>query len=292
MTWDSMAIFSLRYRLITTFAFLAAGASIGTTVEAVSAAPSVAAHRAIYDLGLAEASDRSGITSVTGRLVLEINGSKCEGFAINSRIVTRFTTNQGKTNQTDIRSSSWESGDGKSFRFGTRQYLNQTLGDKTAGRASRGEAGKPGAGILTEPKEEAFELPSETVFPSEHNQRIMETAFAGKSIDNSLVYDGTEGKKLYNATTIVGREKAPGKSDLTKAGESAKSLGKLRSWPVTVSFFEKSEEKSIGEQTPSHEVSFDLYENGVSAKLLLNYGDFSISGVLSGLEMFSAPVCP
>ena len=225
------------------------------------------------------------------KAVLEINGSKCEGFAINSRIVTRFMTNQGKTNQTDIRSTSWESGDGKSFRFGTRQYLNQQLGDKSAGRASRTGDGKPVVGVLTEPKEETFELPAETVFPSEHNKRIMETAFAGKSIDNSLVYDGTEGKKIYNATTIIGREKAPGKSDLSQAGPSAKPLGELRSWPVTVSFFEDGE-KAGGEQTPSHEVSFVLYENGVSAKLLLNYGDFSIKGVLSGLEVFSSPACP
>ncbi len=283
-----MAITSLlRCRSISFFAFLMAGMA----AEAALAAPSMVAHRAVYDLGLAEASDRSGIASVSGRLVLEINGSVCEGFAINSRIVTRFTTNQGKTNQTDIRSTSWESGDGKSFRFGTRQYLNQQLGDKSKGRASRGAEGKPGIGVLTEPTEETFELPPEAVFPSEHNKRIMETAFAGKSIDNSLVYDGTEGKKIYNATTIIGREKAPGKSDLSQAGETAQPLGKLRSWPVTVSFFEVGE-KAGGEQTPSHEVSFVLYENGVSAKLLLNYGDFSIKGVLAGLEVFTPPACP
>lgn len=282
-----MAIFSSRASLGSAFLLLAAVVS----TAAAQAAPTIVAHRAVYDLALDRASDRSGIASVTGRLVLEINGSACEGFAITSRIVTRFATNEGKVNVTDIRSSSWESGDGKSFRFGTRQYLNSKLGDETKGRAVRGDGEKPGSAFLTAPADEQFELPPEVVFPSEHNKRIMEAAFAGKNIDNSIVFDGTDGKKIYNATTFIGRERAPGKSDLSEAGETAKPLGKLRAWPVTVSFFEDAKPAG-GEQTPSHEVSFTMFENGVSAKLLLNYGDFAIKGVLAGLEVFDVPACP
>ena len=286
MMKDRMAIFSSRSSLGAMFLLLATVVSAGAR-----AVPAPAAHRAVYDLALERASDRSGIASVSGRLVLEINGSACEVFAITSRIVTRFATNEGKVNVTDIRSSSWESGDGKSFRFGTRQYLNSTLGEETRGRAVRGDGDKPGSAFLTAPADEQFGLPPEVVFPSEHNKRIMEAAFTGKNIDNSVVYDGSDGKKIYNVTTFIGRERAPGKSDLSEAGEIARPLGRLRAWPVTVSFFEDAQPAG-GEQTPSHEVSFTMFENGVSAKLLLDYGDFAIRGVLADLKIFDVPACP
>lgn len=36
-------------------------------------------HRAVYDLELKDASDRSGIAGMYGRMVYEFNGSACEG---------------------------------------------------------------------------------------------------------------------------------------------------------------------------------------------------------------------
>jgi hypothetical protein len=59
---------------------------------------------------------------------------------------------------------------------------------------------------------------------------------------------------------------------------------------VTISYFDKS--KQGGEQTPAYAISFELYENGISRALMLNYSDFSISGELTSLEMKKAKPCP
>jgi hypothetical protein len=59
---------------------------------------------------------------------------------------------------------------------------------------------------------------------------------------------------------------------------------------VTVSYFDRS--KPAGEQTPVYSISFDLYENGVSRTLVLDYNDFSINGVLKSLEMRDSKPCP
>ena len=45
-------------------------------------------------------------------------------------------------------------------------------------------------------------------------------------------------------------------------------------WPVRLSYFTTGE----GERTPIYTLSFDLYENGVSGALKLDYGDFAILG--------------
>ena len=53
-----------------------------------SAAQLLAPHRAVYDLALDKASDRSGITDITGRMVYEFNGSACEGYTVTFRFMT------------------------------------------------------------------------------------------------------------------------------------------------------------------------------------------------------------
>ena len=49
-------------------------------------------------------------------------------------------------------------------------------------------------------------------------------------------------------------------------------------------------EKS-GEQTPVYAITFELYENGVSRALLLDYGDFVLTGEMTSLEMKDAKPC-
>ncbi len=69
---------------------------------------------------------------------------------------------------------------------------------------------------------------------------------------------------------------------------AAAALRETESWPVTVSYFPDDK----GEALPDYQVSFDLYANGVATGLVLDYGDFSLAGTLSGLEFLEMPACP
>ena len=42
---------------------------------------------------------------------------------------------------------------------------------------------------------------------------------------------------------------------------------------------------------PVYAIGFELYENGISRALSLDYGDFVVSGVMSQLEIKDAPAC-
>ena len=52
------------------------------------------------------------------------------------------------------------------------------------------------------------------------------------------------------------------------------ALNNIRRWPVAISYFELG--KKDGQ--PIYVLSFDLYENGVSRALKLDYGDFVLRG--------------
>ena len=59
---------------------------------------------------------------------------------------------------------------------------------------------------------------------------------------------------------------------------------------MTISYFDRAQQGK-GEQTPVYAISFEAYENGVARALLLDYGDFTVSGDLTSLEMKDVKPC-
>ncbi|MET0537841.1 MAG: DUF1849 family protein, partial [Xanthobacteraceae bacterium] len=63
----------------------------------------------------------------------------------------------------------------------------------------------------------------------------------------------------------------------------------LKRWPVTVSYFDRAVKNS--DQPPLYSIAFELYENGISRALMLDYNEFVISGELTSLEIREAQAC-
>ena len=70
-------------------------------------------------------------------------------------------------------------------------------------------------------------------------------------------------------------------------GKLAEPLKAMKRWPVAVSYFEPG--KRDGQ--PLYVLSFDLYENGVSRALVLDYGDFILKGDMKELTLQPAANC-
>ena len=104
------------------------------------AAQLLAPHRAVYDLALDKASDRSGITGITGRMVYEFNGSACEGYTVTFRFVTRIDTGD-TTRLTDQQTTTFEDAEGKTFSFVTKSFVDQNLDKEIKGTATRTATG-------------------------------------------------------------------------------------------------------------------------------------------------------
>ena len=253
------------------------------------AASKLAPHRAIYEMTLDEARSASGITGIDGRMVFEFTGSPCDGYSLNMRMVTQMTDAQGQTNLTDLRSSTWEQGDSKKFRFQSAQYLNDKLGDVTMGRAVRAAPKDPVDVKLSQPARAELNLSGPVFFPTQHSIALIEKALAGQKIFQAKIYDGSEkGRKVYETTAFIGSKVKPGADDATlEAAAKKHKLGDLPSWPVSIGYFESKG----GDLTPSYQIDFRLYENGVSRELLIDYGDFSIHGTLTSLEYLEVKEC-
>ncbi len=264
---------------------------------AVAAPPAdtviLAPHRAVYDLKLSNSRGSRGIQAVRGRILYDFSGNACEGYELQFRQVSELDSGEGKAALSDLRSNTWEDGAAKKFRFNSENSLNARTTDAVDGHAERNA--KTVAVSLSKPKEKNFTVPGGAVFPTEHMRRIIIAAREGKTILEFPVYDGSEtGEKIYNTLTVIGRAIAAGEKPPNDAAAKTPELAKYARWPVTIGFFEQQSENAehAGEQTPVYSIAFELYENGVSRALTLDYTDFTIVGEMTSLEMKKEKPCP
>jgi hypothetical protein len=248
----------------------------------------LAPHRAIYDLKLAKSRGKRSVEVVRGRILYDFTGSACEGYALQFRQVSEIDSGEGKVALSDLRATTFEDGDGKTFRFNSENQINEHVVDAVDGHADRGPSGIDVK--LSKPKDKRFDIDAKIAFPTEHMKRIIEAAEAGKTLMELPVYDGSEtGEKVFSTLTVIGREIAPDEKRPDDAAAGIAALAGMRRWPVTISYFEQG--TGNGEQTPVYAIGFELYENGISRALSLDYGDFVVSGNMSKLELRDAPAC-
>jgi len=271
--------------------------SLGVLAMAgVACGPAMAAgpflpHQALYELNLVKSRGSNPINSARGRILYNFSGSACEGYTSEFRQVSELDVGEGKVTLSDLRSNSWEDGAGKSYRFKIDARMNDSESSPVDGIAER--TGDHITVKLKQPESKTFTLDGTTVFPTEQIQRIIAAAKQGKSLLERTVYDGSDnGQKVYNTLTVIGQpvppEKAIPSPDPSITNEQMKSLAR---WPVTVSYYDRDAKKKDGEQTPVYAMSFELFENGVSRALVLDYNDFVISGALGKFDVKDAKPC-
>jgi hypothetical protein len=288
-----MTLSVFRRRLVPALVALGfASASLPSVAAPADGKVIFAPHRAVYDLKLKASRGSRGMEAVRGRILYDFSGSACEGYRLQFRQVSELSSSTGRSVLSDLRSTSWEDGEAKKFTFGSENRLDERTGEIVDGAAVRG--GKTVKVTLNKPKRRTLHLPGDAVFPTEHMRRIILAARQGVSILQLPVYDGSDdGQKVYSTLTVIGKPIAAGEKPPDDAAADSPELAALTRWPVTISYFEQRGEKERhkGEQTPVYAIGFELYENGISRALLLDYADFTLTGKMTLLEVKKAKPC-
>ena len=254
-------------------------------VAATTPPPPLAAHRAAYALSLADADEaiRSPSTPVaaSGLIAYEFRGSACEGYTSSFRQLTRMERSEGADFSTGVSATSFEDGAGKSMRF-RFEPLGEPASQTVVGSAVRG-ANDDVRVELTKPSSKSIDFGREVLFPTQHIERLIEAAREGGNIVQARVYDGSEtGAKIFSTMTVIGKAASRPAVD-----DDIATLKGVRRWPVVISYFDETSKQS----TPDYTLSFDLYENGVSGSLKLDYGQFALNARLKTLEILPAAAC-
>jgi hypothetical protein len=277
--------------LLLTLATLAVGSGFAGGPAVAAATGTFLSHQALYELSLIKSRGNNAINGARGRILYNFSGSACEGYTSEFRQVSELNSGEGKTTLSDLRSTSWEDGAGKSYRFEIDTRMNDSDAAPVDGVAER--VGDHITVKLKQPVTKTFNLEGNVVFPTEQIQKIIQAARAGKSVLELTVYDGSDnGEKVYSTLSVIGQP-IPGDRSIASPDPSTANdqMKVLTRWPVTVSYYDRDARARDGEQTPVYAMSFELFENGVSRALVLDYNDFVISGALGKFDVKDSRPC-
>jgi hypothetical protein len=239
-------------------------------------------HRAVYDISLARSDDGSGVSNAEGRMVFEVTGNPCEGYRMRQRMVVNLADEDGNPSLLDFRIATFESGDGDSYTFDTRTTMNEDVVETVEGEAQRSAAGIEVK--LKQPSQKTVRLDPDTLFPSQHLQAIIDAARARQNFVSVEIYEGAgSGEATDEASATIGKGEAGSEGPL-RAG--------VRRWPVSIGYFDGEQQDDFGEELPSYQMQFTLYENGVTNDLVMDYGKYALSGSLQKIEPLEAHSCP
>lgn len=251
--------------------------ALPTPVDAGTIAP----HRALYDLSLASARASGGVVGVQGRMLFEW-GDACDGWTVQQRY--RMRLSQAQEDEVEIVSNltSWESKDGMRYRFTLRKKRGDEPEEELRGSARLNGQGRGGRAWFTRPEETKVDLPRGTIFPSAHTIEVIRRAEAKERFFVRRVFDGSEVGPPVNVSAFVG---PPRPSPV----EASKPRGLLdrAGWKVRLAFFTATGQNPL----PDYEIGLDLLDNGVSADMLIDYGDFTVRARLKELEPLSGGGC-
>lgn len=242
------------------------------------------AHHATYKLSLLKSTGSKAPEAVEGLLSYDFSGSACDGYAMTLRQMTALQPQEGETHVSDMQTASFEGGDARDYRFKVAVTGGSSEGGTVDGTAHRAPDG--GVSVdLDKPKAEKVALPTGVLFPTEHLKSIIGTALAGGKILSAAVFDGSEtGTKVFTTLSVIG---AAATTAPTENAAKLDALQAVKRWPVTISYFDAAKK----DQAPDYVLSFDLYENGISRSLKLDYGDFTLAGELTDLKLLPAAAC-
>ena len=237
----------------------------------------LASHRAIYHMSLKSAGHSSDIAELSGQMLIEIV-DVCDGWTLKQRIALSITNFAGGVVNSYTSFTSWESKDGRRFRFEQKTRRDDMIVEELGGKASL-EPNGGGVVVLSKPEALNLELAPGTLLPSQHMALMIASAEAGEIFFNRTVFDGTSKDGPNRVSAFIGAPTIPPRL----AGEAAAPPV----WPIRLAFYRALSTTS----EPDVEIGMMLQANGVTRNLTLDYGSFAIAGRLDKLELLPATAC-
>ena len=239
-------------------------------------------HRALYTATLNSAKSGGGVSDVSGTMAVSVERA-CDGWITAQQLVVDISLANGAVAHQEVRFAGWESLDGLSYRFASRQVLAGAEG-AVKGSAKLTADGGPGTATFEAPKTKTVDLPEGTIFPVSHNRKILEAAIAGKKLDTQIVFEGRGGHRGA-AGHDLHRHAAQTRC---RSGRTHGAAGR----PTGLADPDGGvRTEKPGSRTELRDRGVLQLANGVARELVLDLGGFTLKLDLKSVEAIADPKC-
>jgi hypothetical protein len=247
-----------------------------------AAATPLLPHKAIYEVKLVSIKSGAQIVGIGGTMNFSWKPS-CAGYITDHNFTLRYDYADAPTSIMNSNYATFESIDGKTMQFSSRQIENKKLIEQISGKATAAEAN------FTMPKTINMKFKDKIIFPTKHTLTLLAAAQAGEMLQNSHVFDGGDTNGPLEISSII--TQAPnGKiwlKDNTKDKSIDPALLSGKTWLIRMGFFNENQI----EPDANYEMTLLLHENGVISDMIIDYADFSISQKLVSLNTIQPDHC-
>ncbi len=247
--------------------------ALGAACLLLGGASSLAPHHAEYDLALSGSPDGATVAA-TGRMTFELHDD-CNAWATEQVLTVDATDRDGNRTSTSSDYATFETKDGHSLHFAMTERAGSRVTDAVRGTATRGAADV--VARFTEPAGLVQHLPRDTLFPTAHTAAILAAAGAGRTELAPDLFDGTS---VDGAQATYARILSWGPTTT----EADPALARLPSGRVHIAFFPLGSHA----MAPDYEIGMRYFADGVSDRLDMDFGAFSMHGDLVGLHLLPA----
>ena len=251
--------------------------------SAAGSAADLVPHRAQYEFTLESIKSGSGVGNVDGLMVADWSQS-CDGWTLDHRSLFDISYSTGTVARITANVATWESRDGLSYHFSVRNAVDGNDTERIEGRATLTASGRSGYVEYTHPAAERMRLPVGTVFPITHSRRVLLAAKRAPTIVTMPVFDGLSEKGADEVSAVIG---LPIHSATAGLPAQFPTLEERMSWPLRLAYFPAGSRAA----KPDHEIGMRMFDNGIAADLILDFGDFKLRAVLTKLELGERPSC-
>ncbi len=232
---------------------------------------------ALYTLNLSKLRTHD-ITGATGQMSFKIVDG-CTGWGTTQHMTLIVRNVDGTLSQSMTNYVTWESKNGKRFTFSVSERDNGGK-SKIDDEGTAIHTGQNDAGIVhyTVPAGKVVYLPPGTLFPMAHTEAMLAAGREGKKFIAPLLFDGTTTAGAQ--ATFVGILAHHGPEKTTWP-----VLNDIPSTNVDIAFFPRTNKDEI----PDFRTRIRYFENGVGTGMVLDFGDFEMTGKLTKLGIPPSP---
>jgi len=203
----------------------------------------------------------------------------CTGWGSTQHLTLLIRNIDGSLTKTVSDYITWETKDGKTLTFTLRESDNdgkEQIDD--AGTATHTGADDSGVIAYTTPAGTTLKMPPGTLFPMAHTSTLLAASREGEKFISPLLFDGTTADGVQATFVAILGHHGPEKNIFAP-------LSAIPSSDVDIAFFERKND----DENPDFRTSMRYFEDGVATNLVLDFGDFVMTGKLVALTIPPSP---
>ena len=244
---------------------------LSTWAAADSWAVELAPHRALYQLSLGSIQPQSDFIDVKGGISVDWTLT-CDGWTVEQLYVTAATLRSGAIFESEIRYSSFESADRRTFRFTSVTRRNGEVAERFTGGVERADEVAAATVNYAQPAGVALDLPTGTMLPMQHIEALIAEAERGEQKFLAPYFDGPrpEEAPFEASALIIGARQPPEEGAADEMGPPIDRPW----WQVRIAFFPRD----ATSPDPDFELSMQLQDNGIARSLVFVSARSSCAG--------------